>query len=186
MSGGTRSRVLDFPVLSPLVNPAAERMLAPAAEVRTCRPNQNCFGPSFVNIATAHLLISTLKPKAVAQVLKDPMWRNAIDDEFGALLCNDTWVLIPRPSAPVIGYMWAQYISAILVKFKIDGVKEVSTPMHASDIFSPATSSDIVDVSERSQGHVDLIDEDIVDANEGLIQRCGCAMVDTEKRRKIG
>nr|GLL21520.1 non-specific lipid-transfer protein 2 [Ipomoea trifida] len=31
-SGGTRSRVLDFPVLSPLVNPAAERMLAPAAE----------------------------------------------------------------------------------------------------------------------------------------------------------
>lgn len=41
-------------------------------------------------------LISPI-PKFPSLALKDPQWRNAIYDEYNALVKNGTWILVPRP-----------------------------------------------------------------------------------------
>jgi hypothetical protein len=38
---------------------------------------------------------SISKPTSHVAALKDPLWRQAMDDEFHALLKNDTWHLVP-------------------------------------------------------------------------------------------
>ncbi|GJS52124.1 ribonuclease H-like domain-containing protein [Tanacetum coccineum] len=42
-------------------------------------------------------LISPI-PKNPSNALKDPQWRNAMYDEYNALVKNDTWLLVPRPA----------------------------------------------------------------------------------------
>jgi hypothetical protein len=37
-------------------------------------------------------------PKTYRGTLADPNWRDAMTEEFTALLANNTWVLVPRPS----------------------------------------------------------------------------------------
>lgn len=36
-------------------------------------------------------------PKTYRAALADPNWRRAMEEEFGALMSNDTWTLVPRP-----------------------------------------------------------------------------------------
>ncbi|GJW64422.1 ribonuclease H-like domain-containing protein [Tanacetum coccineum] len=42
-------------------------------------------------------LISSI-PKNPPDALKDPQWRNAMYDEYNALVKNGTWLLVPRPA----------------------------------------------------------------------------------------
>jgi histone deacetylase 1/2 len=37
-------------------------------------------------------------PQSVLEALKDPNWRQVMQDEFDALQRNNTWTLVPRPS----------------------------------------------------------------------------------------
>ena len=37
-------------------------------------------------------------PKTVRSALADPNWRRAMEEEFDALMANDTWTLVPRPA----------------------------------------------------------------------------------------
>jgi len=37
-------------------------------------------------------------PKTVRSALADPNWRCAMEEEFDALMANDTWTLVPRPA----------------------------------------------------------------------------------------
>jgi hypothetical protein len=37
-------------------------------------------------------------PTSVREALADPNWRRAMEEEYGALLANQTWDLVPRPS----------------------------------------------------------------------------------------
>ncbi|GJZ81597.1 ribonuclease H-like domain-containing protein [Tanacetum coccineum] len=37
-------------------------------------------------------------PKNSSHALKDPNWRNAMYDEYNALVKNGTWLLVPRPA----------------------------------------------------------------------------------------
>ena len=37
-------------------------------------------------------------PKMVRSALADPNWRRAMEEEFDALMANDTWTLVPRPA----------------------------------------------------------------------------------------
>jgi hypothetical protein len=37
-------------------------------------------------------------PTSVREALADPNWQRAMEEEYGALLANQTWDLVPRPS----------------------------------------------------------------------------------------
>ena len=37
-------------------------------------------------------------PSSVHDALADPHWRRAMEEEYAALLANQTWDLVPRPS----------------------------------------------------------------------------------------
>jgi hypothetical protein len=39
----------------------------------------------------------SLVPSSVRATLIDPNWRRAMEEEFAALVANNTWDLIPRP-----------------------------------------------------------------------------------------
>jgi hypothetical protein len=39
----------------------------------------------------------SLIPSSVRAALADPNWRVAMEDEYGALMSNGTWDLVPRP-----------------------------------------------------------------------------------------
>ncbi|GKB34570.1 ribonuclease H-like domain-containing protein [Tanacetum coccineum] len=46
-------------------------------------------------------------PKNPFDALKDPQWRNAMYDEYNALVKNDTWLLVPRPAGVnMVRSMW--------------------------------------------------------------------------------
>jgi hypothetical protein len=45
----------------------------------------------------AELSLSSL-PKNYKTALLDPNWAAAMQDEFSALITNNTWQLVPRPS----------------------------------------------------------------------------------------
>ncbi|GJV68261.1 ribonuclease H-like domain-containing protein [Tanacetum coccineum] len=46
-------------------------------------------------------------PKNPYHALKDPNWRNAIYDEYNALINNGTWLLVPRPAGVnMVRSMW--------------------------------------------------------------------------------
>jgi histone deacetylase 1/2 len=40
----------------------------------------------------------SLIPSSVRDALADPHWRRAMEEEYTALLANQTWDLVPRPS----------------------------------------------------------------------------------------
>jgi hypothetical protein len=56
-------------------------------------------------------------PSSVRAALTDPNWRAAMEDEYGAMMSNGTWDLVPRPqgSNVVIG-KWV-----FTHKFRVDG-----------------------------------------------------------------
>ncbi|KAK1432035.1 hypothetical protein QVD17_08921 [Tagetes erecta] len=71
--------------------------------------------PKFALHTTNHK-ISPLPPSP-HKALQDPNWQRAMLDEYKALIENDTWELVPRPSShPVIRCMWL-----FRHKFKPDG-----------------------------------------------------------------
>jgi histone deacetylase 1/2 len=37
-------------------------------------------------------------PRTYRHALKDPNWRNAMIDEYNALMKNNTWCLVPKPA----------------------------------------------------------------------------------------
>ncbi|GJT93538.1 ribonuclease H-like domain-containing protein [Tanacetum coccineum] len=46
-------------------------------------------------------------PKNPSHALKDPNWRNAMYDEYNALVKNGTWLLVPRPAGVnMVRSMW--------------------------------------------------------------------------------
>nr|GEX12702.1 ribonuclease H-like domain-containing protein [Tanacetum cinerariifolium] len=46
-------------------------------------------------------------PKNLSHALKDPNWRNAMYDEYNALVKNDTWLLVSRPAGVnMVCSMW--------------------------------------------------------------------------------
>jgi hypothetical protein len=71
------------------------------------RAQNTIFYPKQLSVTTKHPLALPLEPTYVSQALKDPRWRQAMTDEFIALVSHDTWHLVPRPSASnLIGCKW--------------------------------------------------------------------------------
>jgi hypothetical protein len=56
-------------------------------------------------------------PSSVRAALTDPNWRAAMEDEYGALMSNGTWDLVPRPQGSnVVTDKWV-----FTHKFRADG-----------------------------------------------------------------
>ncbi|GJW10107.1 ribonuclease H-like domain-containing protein [Tanacetum coccineum] len=57
--------------------------------------------------ATIHATTSSLIPKSPFHALRDPNWKQAMCDEYKALIDNETWVLVPRPpNVNIVRSMW--------------------------------------------------------------------------------
>ncbi|GJX38161.1 ribonuclease H-like domain-containing protein [Tanacetum coccineum] len=54
-----------------------------------------------------HVTTSSPIPKSPFHALRDPNWKQAICDEYKALINNNTWVLIPRPpNVNIVCSLW--------------------------------------------------------------------------------
>ncbi|GJV32308.1 ribonuclease H-like domain-containing protein [Tanacetum coccineum] len=54
-----------------------------------------------------HVTTSFLIPKSPFHDLRDPNWKQAMCDEYKALIDNNTWVLVPRPpNVNIVRSMW--------------------------------------------------------------------------------
>lgn len=63
------------------------------------------------------LLLTEVEPSSFKIALADPKWYNAMDEEYQALLRNQTWSLVPLPSQrQAIGCMWV-----FRIKQNLDG-----------------------------------------------------------------
>lgn len=58
-----------------------------------------------------------MEPSIVAQAMKHPLWRQAMDVEYSALQANGTWVLVPPSGQKTIGCKWVFH-----VKRNLDGI----------------------------------------------------------------
>ena len=56
-------------------------------------------------------IISKKEPRYFTEANKDEKWRDAMLQEFNALLHNGTWVLVPpNPKANVVGSKWVYWV----------------------------------------------------------------------------
>ena len=93
-----RPTTIPTPLSSPTPHPMTTR-----AKNGIYKPNSKYFSNFSAMITTT---ISPL-PKDPASAICDPNWKNAMLDEFNALVANKTWELVPRPSdVNVIRSMW--------------------------------------------------------------------------------
>ncbi|GKF03480.1 ribonuclease H-like domain-containing protein [Tanacetum coccineum] len=54
-----------------------------------------------------HVTTTSPLPRSHVHALRDPNWKEAMLDEYNALITNGTWVLVPRPAnVNVVRSMW--------------------------------------------------------------------------------
>ncbi|GKC17860.1 ribonuclease H-like domain-containing protein [Tanacetum coccineum] len=102
----------------------------------TTRPTQR------LNIHVSSILAL---PKSYRDAFNDPNWQNAMNDEYHALIKNNTWTLVPRPAnANIIRCMWLfrhKYLAdGTLSRYKARLVANGSTQLQGLDVdetFSP-------------------------------------------------
>jgi hypothetical protein len=67
--------------------------------------------------ATTTSLTPSPIPSSICAAVADPNWRAAMEDEYGALMSNGTWDLVPRPQGSnVVTDKWV-----FTHKFRADG-----------------------------------------------------------------
>ena len=88
----------------------------PSLPPRNRKPNSKYYNSHFVNTTTVHPIPQALEPNTYLQASKDTLWRKAMDDEYNALLRNQTWELVAPTSRKPIGCKWV-----FRIKRKPDG-----------------------------------------------------------------
>ncbi|GKF62581.1 ribonuclease H-like domain-containing protein [Tanacetum coccineum] len=94
-----------------------------------------------------NLHVSTISPlpKSYLDAFNDPNWQNAMNDEYNALIKNNTWTLVPRPTdANIVRCMWLfrhKYLAdGTLSRYKARLVANGSMQLEGIDVdetFSP-------------------------------------------------
>nr|GEY19886.1 ribonuclease H-like domain-containing protein [Tanacetum cinerariifolium] len=87
-----------------------------------------------------HVTTTASLPRSHVHALHDPHWKEAMLDEYNALISNRTWVLVPRPTnVNVVLTMWL-----FKHKFKADGSLSslVVKPATIRNVLSLAVSRD--------------------------------------------
>jgi len=68
------------------------------------RSKNDIFKPKQLHRTTKFPLPNQIKPSCLSQALKHSEWRQAMLEEFNALLANATWSLVPKqPQFNIIG-----------------------------------------------------------------------------------
>ncbi|GJY48325.1 ribonuclease H-like domain-containing protein, partial [Tanacetum coccineum] len=84
--------------LPPPPSPTSKHPMVTRSKFRTVKPN-----PKY----NFHVTTSYLIPKSPFQALRDPNWKQAMCDEYKAIIDNNTWVLVPRPpNVNIVRSMW--------------------------------------------------------------------------------
>ncbi|GJX45612.1 retrovirus-related pol polyprotein from transposon TNT 1-94 [Tanacetum coccineum] len=104
ISSPTRSN--PSPVTSSPTSTSLPSSASPILLPRTRKSNFNYYNPHFVNNTTFHPIPPALEPRTYLQASKDPLWRQAKDNEYNALLRNHTWELVPPTSRYPIRCKW--------------------------------------------------------------------------------
>ncbi|GJT08536.1 ribonuclease H-like domain-containing protein [Tanacetum coccineum] len=80
------------------LNPSSIHPMVTRFRVGTNRP------PEYLNL---HVSSVSPLPKSYRDVFNDPKWQNAMCDEYHALIKNNTWTLVPRPTnINIVRCMW--------------------------------------------------------------------------------
>ncbi|KAL6340900.1 hypothetical protein AAG906_032011 [Vitis piasezkii] len=92
----------------------------------TTRAKNNIHKPlTKMNLIAVISQPSDIEPHTINQALTDPKWRQAMNDEFDALVRNGTWELVPSTSMQnLVGCKWVFRIKRILDGF-IDRYKVI-------------------------------------------------------------
>ncbi|GJW05934.1 ribonuclease H-like domain-containing protein [Tanacetum coccineum] len=94
---------------------------------------------------TLHVSSISPLPKSYRDAFNDPNWQNAMCDEYNALIKNNTWTLVPRPTdTNVVRCMWLfrhkYHADGTLSRYKARLVANGSTQIEGIDVdetFSP-------------------------------------------------
>ena len=74
--------------------------------MRTCAKDRIAVPVDRLNLSVVHDVPSPI-PKTYRAALQDPHWRQAMADEYNALMENGTWTLVPRPpGANLVSGKW--------------------------------------------------------------------------------
>ncbi|KAL4565106.1 hypothetical protein LXL04_029190 [Taraxacum kok-saghyz] len=95
-SSTTHTNLNPASAAPPLMNHNDPQETSSLPPSRPRKPNQKYYNSSFVNSTTLHPIPPIVEPNTHNQALKDPKWRQAMDNEFNALMRNDTWELVPH------------------------------------------------------------------------------------------
>ena len=135
------SPVTSSPTVTSPPSPAS-----PILPPRTRKRNVKYYNPHFVNNTTLHPIPPALEPHTYLQASKDPLWRQAMDNEYNALLRNHTWVLVPPTSRHPIGCKWVfrikRHPDGTVDKYKARLVAKGNLQEYGKDYFdtfSPVT-----------------------------------------------
>ncbi|GKC90496.1 retrovirus-related pol polyprotein from transposon TNT 1-94, partial [Tanacetum coccineum] len=94
------------PVTLSLTSTSLPSSASPILSPKTRKPNVKYYNPHFVSNTTLHPIPPALEPHTYLQASKYPLWHQAIDNEYNALLRNHTWELIPPTSRHPIRCKW--------------------------------------------------------------------------------
>lgn len=102
--------MLSGPSSTPLAGPPAVPAPRAAQSISGRRPNTRSQS-GIVKPNPKYCFHSSMSkspiPSNPISALRDPNWKLAMDDEFNALINNETWVLVPRPlNVNIIRSMW--------------------------------------------------------------------------------
>ena len=121
ISPTTHTPTISPPIFQVPTNSSARSLTGTASSTQHPSPESTRIVTRSVNqihkpnpkylLTTKHPLASSIEPTCVSQALKSSEWRNAMSDEFDALIQQGTWELVPQPQAAnLIGCKWVYRI----------------------------------------------------------------------------
>nr|GEW48749.1 hypothetical protein [Tanacetum cinerariifolium] len=107
----SHAQTIDSHTLIPINNSSQTMSTHPMVT----RAKAGIFKP--LECMNCHVTTTLPLPRSLVHALRDPYWKEAMLDEYNALISNETWVLVPRPAnVNVVRSMWL-----FKHKFKVSG-----------------------------------------------------------------
>ena len=126
-------------------------------------------GQAYCNLAAASKDISLL-PKTYRGALSDPNWKRAMEEEYGALIANQTWDLVPPPPhANIVSGKWLYRhklnADGSLARYKARWVVRGFSQQHGLDydetfspVVKPATIRTVLSLAVSSDWPIHQLD----------------------------
>ncbi|GJS23803.1 ribonuclease H-like domain-containing protein [Tanacetum coccineum] len=130
-------------------------------------------------------------PKSPFHALRDPNWKQAMCDEYKALIDNNTWVLVPRPpNVNIVRSMWLykhKYnADGSLNRYKARLVANGRSQQQGIDcdetfspVVKPATIRTVLSLAVSRQWHIHQLDQ-------AQMLNCNPCMTPIDTEKKLG